>query len=363
VRVPGGLWEWLEGAKAGRGWHCVPPSGCLLPAFERELELGHLETEQRAGDGFEVAACPSEEGGCSPGLEAAPLVKRGRELHQRLEEMSLGALRSPPAFLPSVMRSVKLAPLKTQKPSLDGGVEWVHGPGTSLPPKGHAARRSNSETVENGPLPFGPACYSQNIAGRAHVADVIKAALTFFLSEFSLTFFVLGLVFSAVALARAPKPLSPAMVVEKLLSWHVFFVIGVLFLYNFVCHVFLGAMSARFIGWADSPFQFEVGTASLGFSVVGFIAAFRGFELRVAAIVAPAIFTLGAACGHVYQMVTAHNFAPGNAGLFFYMDIIIPLFGCALLWLQHRYGPPQANGQPSSRAKDAAGAQSAPGHA
>ncbi len=32
------------------------------------------------------------------------------------------------------------------------------------------------------------------------------------------------------------------------------------------------------------------------------------------------------AAGHIYQMVTAHNFAPGNAGVIFYMDIYIPLF-------------------------------------
>jgi hypothetical protein len=95
-------------------------------------------------------------------------------------------------------------------------------------------------------------------------------------------------------------------------------------------------MSARFIGWADSPFQFEVATASLGFAVVGFIAAFRSFDLRLAAIIGPSLFTLGAAAGHVYQMVTEHNFAPGNAGIIFYMDIIIPVFGLVLLWLQHR---------------------------
>jgi hypothetical protein len=32
-------------------------------------------------------------------------------------------------------------------------------------------------------------------------------------------------------------------------------------------------------------------------------------------VLGPALFTLGAAIGHVQQMVTAHNFAPGNAGL------------------------------------------------
>ena len=46
---------------------------------------------------------------------------------------------------------------------------------------------------------------------------------------------------------------------------------------------------------------------------------------------------LGAAGGHVYQMIAAHNFAPGNAGVIFYTDILIPAVGFGLLWLQHRY--------------------------
>jgi hypothetical protein len=50
------------------------------------------------------------------------------------------------------------------------------------------------------------------------------------------------------------------------------------------------------------------------------------------------MFTLGAAAGHIYQMVTEHNFAPGNAGIIFYMDILIPLFGLLLLSFQHRDG-------------------------
>jgi hypothetical protein len=39
-------------------------------------------------------------------------------------------------------------------------------------------------------------------------------------------------------------------------------------------------------------------------------------------------------------MVTQHDFAPGNAGVIFYLDFIIPALGLALLWLQHRYGRP-----------------------
>ena len=168
------------------------------------------------------------------------------------------------------------------------------------------------------------------------MAGFVKAAIVFMLSNYSLTFLVIGIVFSLVAILRAKSPLTSSEVVEKLISWHVFWAIGVGYFYNFVMHGVFGRMSAAFIGWADSPFQFEVATASLGFSVVGFLAAFRSFDRRLAAIVGPSMFTLGAAAGHVYQMVTEHNFAPGNAGIIFYMDILIPAFGLLLLWFQHR---------------------------
>jgi hypothetical protein len=48
------------------------------------------------------------------------------------------------------------------------------------------------------------------------------------------------------------------------------------------------------------------------------------------------MFLLGAAGGHLYQMVTAHNFAPGNAGVMFWSDIFVPMIGFVLLWLSAR---------------------------
>jgi hypothetical protein len=170
------------------------------------------------------------------------------------------------------------------------------------------------------------------------MADLIRAIITFALSNFTLTFLLIGLLAALIAIARAERPAGPAVVVEKLLAWHVFFAIGAAYLYNAIMHIFFGEMSAAFIGWADSPFQFEVGTASLGFAVVGFLAAFASFDLRLAAVLGPAIFSLGAAAGHIHQMVSEQNFAPGNAGGIFYTDIVIPLIGFALLWLQRHYG-------------------------
>ena len=173
------------------------------------------------------------------------------------------------------------------------------------------------------------------------LADLIKATVTFVMSNYSLSFFVLGLIVSLVAIARSEISIDRALIVEKLLACYVFFSVGIDNFYNFVMHVFFGKMSAAFIGWADSPFQFEVGTASLGFAAVGFLAAFRSYDLRLAAVLGPSIFTLGAAVGHLYQMVTAHNFAPGNAGIIFWTDILIPLFGFALLRLSRRGASPR----------------------
>jgi hypothetical protein len=88
--------------------------------------------------------------------------------------------------------------------------------------------------------------------------------IVFVLGNFTLTFFVLGLLVSAIALWHARPPRSTAAVVEALFSYFLLFSIGLANFYNFVFHVFFGETAAAFIGWADSPFQLEVGFASLG---------------------------------------------------------------------------------------------------
>ena len=99
---------------------------------------------------------------------------------------------------------------------------------------------------------------------------------------------------------------------------------------------FFGEMTAGFIGWKNSPFQEEVGFASLGYAVVGFLAFRRSFDLRLAAVTGPSLFLFCAGAGHVYQIITTHNFAPGNSGVILYMDFLLPVIGFVLLWLQHR---------------------------
>jgi hypothetical protein len=162
----------------------------------------------------------------------------------------------------------------------------------------------------------------------------MRDTVAFALANFTLTFFVLGLLASAIALWRTRQRRSFAIVVEALFSYFLLFSIGLANLYNFVMHVFFGKQAAAFIGWEDSPFQLEVGFASLGFAALGLLAFKGSFDLRLAAIVGPACFLWGAAGGHVYQMITTHNFAPGNAGVIFYSDVLVPILGFIFLWLQ-----------------------------
>ena len=123
----------------------------------------------------------------------------------------------------------------------------------------------------------------------------MRDAIAFVLGNFTLTFFVLGLIASAIALWHTHQPRSPAVIVEALFSYFLLFSIAIANFYNFVLHVFFGKTAAAFIGWADSPFQLEVGFASLGFAAVGLLAFKGSFDMRLAAIVGPACFLWGAA--------------------------------------------------------------------
>lgn len=164
----------------------------------------------------------------------------------------------------------------------------------------------------------------------------MQELIKFALSNFTLTLFVFSILFAGLALWLTSKPLNKSKLIDILFSYFLLFNIGFSYLYNFVMHVFFGDMAAAFIGWAQSPFQLEVGFASLGFGVVGIYSFWGSLGFRAATILAPSFFLWGAAGGHIYQMIVAGNFAPGNAGIIFWSDIFIPIIGLTLLCLQYR---------------------------
>lgn len=166
----------------------------------------------------------------------------------------------------------------------------------------------------------------------------MESVIAFVLGNFTLTFLVLGFLAALVAIAVKPGGFNFANVAEELLAYFILFSVAVSFFYNFIFHVFFGALAVSFIGWADSPFQAEVGYASLGFAAIGLLAFKGNCCVRFAAILGPAMFQWGAAVGHIHDIMTTGNMAPGNAGIMLYSDIFLPIIGFALLWLKRRAG-------------------------
>jgi hypothetical protein len=165
---------------------------------------------------------------------------------------------------------------------------------------------------------------------------MIEKFLEFAISNPSLTLLVMGFLCSFIVLARTPRPLQKSQILEAFLSYFILFNIGIGYVNNFVMHTVFAEMVAEFIGWPNSPFQYEVGFASLGFGIVGLL-AFRGsFGLRVASIVGPTFFLWGAAGVHIQDIMRTQNFAPGNAGVVFWTDIFLPIIGLSLLSQQYK---------------------------
>jgi hypothetical protein len=122
-------------------------------------------------------------------------------------------------------------------------------------------------------------------------------------------------------------------VIDRLSRYLFLFPLGIQGVWAFVGHVFFPERSAAAIGWATSPFQYEVGVANLGLGLAAIYAAFRGFEARVAVGIAAACFLIGAGIGHVRDILATGNLAPGNAGPIMVTDFLTPTAIVVLLIL------------------------------
>jgi hypothetical protein len=158
---------------------------------------------------------------------------------------------------------------------------------------------------------------------------VIAYSIKFLLHNLPALLFIVALL---IAAARR----GPGSGVERVLSWILLLPIGVTGLWAGAFHVFFPATAAAFIGWDASPFQLEVGMADLAIGATACISFWCDLNFKAAAVTTASIFLLGDAVGHVKQMLIAGNFAPGNAGVPFYMDIVCPLLSIALLVIAMR---------------------------
>ncbi|MEO9210191.1 MAG: DUF6790 family protein, partial [Ginsengibacter sp.] len=92
--------------------------------------------------------------------------------------------------------------------------------------------------------------------------------IRFILSNFTLTFFIIGLIFSFVSLYKNRNGITTAIKVETIFKYFCFWAHGISWIYNGIMHTVFHSATASLIGWEDSPFQLEVGFASLGFGII-----------------------------------------------------------------------------------------------
>ena len=113
---------------------------------------------------------------------------------------------------------------------------------------------------------------------------------------------------------------------QRMLENALLWLVGVQMLIVGSGHIFMPDRIAASIGWPKgNPFQFEVGLAGISYGVLGVLASSYGHQWWLATIVAYSIFMLGAAAGHVRELVLRGNRAPGNAGVMLVLDIAVPI--------------------------------------
>ena len=104
-------------------------------------------------------------------------------------------------------------------------------------------------------------------------------------------------------------------------------------------HIVIPDQIAGMIGWEPgSPFQVELGFASLGTSLLGILSIWLRGWFWLAPIVSRSVFLLGAAYVHIEDILVHDNLSPGNAGPVLFYDIAVPILAIALFVTYWRQG-------------------------
>jgi hypothetical protein len=148
----------------------------------------------------------------------------------------------------------------------------------------------------------------------------------------SLVILVLGLVVGAIHLYLDKQPRTKGRVAEIFLLWMLVVTVGVLSVFFFISHTLLAKTTAQSIGWpAGNPFQSEVAVANLTIATLGILCYWMQGNFWVATVIAFSVQWLGAAVVHIRDVVVAANYAPNNAGMTLYLDILMPMILIGLL--------------------------------
>ena len=148
----------------------------------------------------------------------------------------------------------------------------------------------------------------------------------------ALFFLVLGLVVGTVHLYLDKQPRTKGRVAEIFLLWLLVIAVGILGILAFISHTVFADATAASIGWpAGNPFQSEVAVANLSVGVLGILCYWMRGSFWNATVIGFSVWFLGDAVVHIRSIVVSANYAPDNAGVTFYLDILVPVMIIALL--------------------------------
>lgn len=152
---------------------------------------------------------------------------------------------------------------------------------------------------------------------------------------FPLFFFAIGIIAAGIHILRAQKRNKP-FIIETLLIYLMVFCMGIGSLFGAAFQIFQAPETATMIGWAPSPFLFEVAMSNVGLAIASlFVITWRGYY-PLGPVIASTIFLYGAAYGHFVQ-INKGDMAPYNSGPFLYIsDLFIPTVILVLAMLYHR---------------------------
>jgi len=143
---------------------------------------------------------------------------------------------------------------------------------------------------------------------------------------------LLGLVVGAVHLYLDKQPRTKGRVSEIFLLWLLVITVGLVSVVFFISHTVFADTSAASIGWpVGNPFQYEVAVANLTIGTLGILCYWIRGNFWTATVIAFSVQWLGAGMVHIRDIVVSANYAPNNAGVTLYLDILMPVMLIALL--------------------------------
>jgi hypothetical protein len=153
----------------------------------------------------------------------------------------------------------------------------------------------------------------------------MKSIIVFILSNFPLVMLALSIL---IAFSKSNN------FFHRLCIAMLFFAVGLSGIWGFIMHAFYPEFTSAEIGWQSTPFEYEVAITNLAMGIMGIFAPFSSTGFKKATAVLVAIFLIGAAVGHIHQIISVHNMHSGNVGTILWTDFLIPI----VLWIAIIFG-------------------------